>query len=437
MNSAVLLATADRQVERFTTTNDVVNSFEDSLYEAILFREKAVLPDIFAFISSAISKMYGSSQKTHLDYALEAGYVIPAFRGELTSFEQSFDLISSQGIQGVQGAPNFVASRLDESLSKSTEKHIPWPRDLSVQFGSMLITALNRIVEVGGSGHSVVGSNFSLSAKFIADNGIIELTRESLCYGELRRGDFYNLILKRLERLESTGVTKVHDCYGDLVCHPSCQKNPSIAVAVHNIVVLANTLYQQNMAMGFSNKENGFSVNNYLPGRLFADAALPALETALAISNDIAKSSDATCQVEECLDITVRIPSVSQLRALSWKQLLDIRDDVGYGYFSALPNWHKNPGQFEHLLRSYSEALTSFVQSEVPPVKVLLRKFSSRERKGVQAVGKQAMDLVAQKAVGENIMGVIGVVSSFMFSWATERPVALRFMANGRSSIAV
>ena len=147
--SGVLLTTADRQMESFTVGSDSKQSFEDSFYEAILFHGYAVLPDIFAFISTALYKAQISGATFHLDAAMEAGLVVPAFRSSATSFEESLEVTTGQKIQGLQNAPDFIATRLDESFDNSPNKEfIQWPKNLSRDYALLVLTVLDKIVEM-------------------------------------------------------------------------------------------------------------------------------------------------------------------------------------------------------------------------------------------------------------------------------------------------
>src|SRR4051812_43055479 len=98
--SRVLLTTADRQIENFTHGTDATSSFEDSLYEAVLFHDAGVLPDIFTFISSALASKQSSPKPLHIESAIEAGLIVPAFRGNAKTFSESLALIENQKIQG-------------------------------------------------------------------------------------------------------------------------------------------------------------------------------------------------------------------------------------------------------------------------------------------------------------------------------------------------
>ena len=246
--SGVLLTTADRQIEGFTVGKDPARSFEDSFYEAVLFHDRAVLPDIFAFISTALHKAQVSGQTFHLDAAIEGGLVVPAFRGTGKSFEESLSAIRGQGIQGTQSAPDFIATRLDEGFAKSPSKtFIQWPKDLSRDYGDLVMNVLAQVHQQAavGSANSTQVRAWPITAAFLTEHGIVQRLEDDieLRDGELLRGNFYNILLLALNRLSPSGVDKVHDCHRDLFLHPACKDQPTVRESIRNLLVIANTAY--------------------------------------------------------------------------------------------------------------------------------------------------------------------------------------------------
>lgn len=432
-SSSMLLTTADRQIERFTSAINPNESLEDSLYEAILFHETGVLPDIFAFISTPIRDAQTNAGATHLESALEAGLVVPAFRAGCASFTQSLDRIKQQGIQGTQSAVRITANRFDECLGKAkiSEPKI-WPEDLSRDYGKKFIKGLRLIA--GNNESSLPGelsNNLQMTAKFINDRGILNETEAAFVDGELRRGEVFNLLLRSLEKDVSTGKTSVHDSYDDLVLHEACKGSQRTAVAIQNLVVLANSVYQFNMADAFESR-------NYAPGRLFSKESLPALCVALNCSRGIKPQSAHSDDLDaDLLKVEVILPNVKQLRAVDWKDLLAIRNDVGAGYFAALKNWQEYPDRFEQALRAYAAALTSRVKVKAPPLTILLKKLAESDREGAASVAKQAVAMATDGAVGEKIFALAGIGSSIVLSWQYEQTKALAFAYSPTASIVV
>lgn len=432
-SSSMLLTTADRQIERFTSAGNPAQSLQDSLYEAILFHGTGVLPDIFAFISTPIREAQNFAGATHLESAIEAGLVIPAFRTGCDSFTNSLDRIESQGIQGVQPAVRLTANRFDDCLHKAKNKNFKiWPMDLSRDYGKKFIAGIKLI---GGDTHSALpgklSENLGITAEFIKNRGILEETEAAFIDGELRRGEVYNLLLRALEAETSTGKTSVHDSYADLVQHKACQANRRLEIAVRNLVVLANSVYQFNMA-------DAFNSSNYAPGRLFATDSLPALCVALNCARGVSPKSSHLDEIDSDLfKVEVILPNVEQLRAVGWKELIAIRNDVGAGYFAALKNWEDYPEQFGAALKAYAAALTSRVKVKAPPLTIALKKFAESEREGVAAIARQAVAMATDGAVGEKILGLAGIASSMVLAWRYERAKTLAFAHSPTASIAV
>lgn len=433
--SGVLLTTADRQIEGFTVGKDPTRSFEDSFYEAVLFHERAVLPDIFAFISTALHKAQESSRTFHLDAAMEAGLVVPAFRRNCSSFEDSLNAISAQGIQGVQKAPWFIAERLDKSLIKSKIKPITGHEDLSRDYANLVMNVLNRMHQqvTISDANSACARVWPITTAFMNSHGIVHLLEENIAStnGELLRGNFYNILLHTLNRLSPSGIEKVHDCFNDLFLHPACKNNPAVQEPIRNLLVVANTAYHLNMS-------SAFSAGNYTPGRLYAPEALAALDLTVSVSKKLSDVDRATeSKPVVTLSVVVNIPSVAQLRTAKWDDLISIRDDLGRGYFAALKNWHRDPEEFEKCLRSYAAALTSRVKVKAPPSRVVLNRFSEAEREGVIGVTKHALAEAAEGTHGNKLLGLVDIGSNIFMSWMYERPVKLSFSHSPDAAIVV
>jgi hypothetical protein len=87
-HTRVLLSTADRQVEGFTSLASARTSFEDSLYEAIFFHNTGVIPDILP-LSLLRCTRAKRKRVPRIASALAEGWVIPSFRGRCKSFNSS------------------------------------------------------------------------------------------------------------------------------------------------------------------------------------------------------------------------------------------------------------------------------------------------------------------------------------------------------------
>ena len=434
--SGVLLTTADRQIERFTVGADPRRSFEDSFYEAILFHERAVLPDIFAFISSALHEAQLSGETFHLDAAIEAGLVIPTFRGATTSFEESLAAVTGQKIQGTQGTPDFIATRLDEAFAKSANQtFIQWPKDLSRDYGTLVLNILNGIDASAPFTSKAYGQirAWPLMRRFMQEHAIVEKIKADMDAenGELRRGNFYNILLATLNKLSPSPTLKVDDCYNDLALHAACKDKPEVRAPIRNLLIIANTAYHLNMA-------KAFEAGNYIPGRLIAPEALPALDLTLSTARAITES-EAQAESRPILShsVEVTIPDVEQLRTAKWEDLIAIRKDLGRGYFAALKNWHKNPSEFEKCLKNYAAALTARVQIVAPPTRVMLNKFSESERDGIVGVAKHALVEVAEMGGGNKLLGLVDIGSNITMSWMYERPLKLSFTHSPNAAIVV
>jgi hypothetical protein len=278
----------------------------------------------------------------HLELAVEEGLVIPAFRYNCTSFSESLALIEEQGIQGVQEVPRIIAHRLDNAFEKNkTRKLINGANEISQVFAVRLLNGLKSFT-MRASSQPIV-EEVVITADFINKYGmknevIAAIENE---HGELRRGAFYNILLSALNKISDSGKRIVHDSARDIFEHPACAFNPSARIAAHNLVALANATYHINMA-------DSFGVGSYMPGRIYAPWAQPALVTATCVARDIPmeRSLTSTEAKNEKLAITVSIPSVSQLRVVPWGELLKIRNDLGRGYFASIKAWHEEPDKY-------------------------------------------------------------------------------------------
>lgn len=424
--SGVLLTTADRQIEKFTVGTDPTRSFEDSFYEAVLFHERVVLPDIFAFISTALHKAQISSKTFHLDAAIEAGLVVPAFRSATTSFEESLTTITAQRIQGMQAAPDFIATRLDEAFAKSPKRtFIQWPKDLSRDYGVLVLATLNRIAEEVKA--------WSLTTEFINRHAILERIKADIDAenGELRRGNFYNILLATLNSLSPTAIARVNDCYADLLLHPACKDEPTVREPIRNLLVVANTAYHLNMA-------SAFEAGSYTPGRLIAPEALPALKFVVSTAKALTiQETQAESRPIDTLSVDVVIPSVELLRTARWEDLVAVREDLGCGYFAALKNWYKHPDEFTKCLKNYAAALTSRIKVKVPPIKVILNRFSESEREGIVGVTKHALAEMAEMRDGKLLLSLAGIGCNISMSWMHERSIKLSFAHSPHDAIVV
>jgi hypothetical protein len=423
-NSGVLLTTADRQIENFTAeTGDPNHSFEDSFYEAILFHDHAVLPDIFAFISTAIGNSSGS--KNHLDLALEAGFVVPAFRGNARCFEESLALITEQGIQGVQKlkAPRVLAARLDEGFKKATKRSfVPWPTDLSQKYGDLVLECLTA-VERAAEDIAAWGP----TAKFLREHRLVESIKADIETrrvehkterGELLRGNFYNILLAILDDLNGKPtVTKVNDCYKDLLLHPVCKSRPNIQEPILDLLGIANFAYQLNMA-------TACHAGSYIPGRLIDEKFKRSLELveSIAKAKEVSDVQAETASVDRRLEVEVSIPTIQQLRNASWEEILKIRADIGYEYFIALKGWNRDEEYFKKCLNAYAKKLTQTVNETAPRTRVVLQSFIGRNLatafETIKGYLPEEVALIAS-------MGQVGLNTTMLFS--QERPVNLRF----------
>ena len=433
----VLLTTADRQLDGITHGMSIRESLDDAVITAVLFHEGAVLPDIFAFISSALASARADGQPLLIERALEAGYVFPALRGSCKSFSESLKEIQGQGIAGVQVAPRTVADRLDESLSKAKSLKIEnWPSDMSERYFTRTSVALRTIAMSDAltfDGRIKEKSGLPLTASFIRRFNFLEEVEKigSTKFRGLRRGDYYDALLAALNKIVSSDKLRVADAHAELLSHPACG-DAVIRTAVENLLVIGNSCYHVNMS-------ECLGASSYLPGRIFTPETIDAMGVAILKNSDSAGLNSAgTAHFPASDTISVVIPCSSQLRAVPWAELLAIREEAGTAYFSALRNAESSPDEFEHCLRGYAKALSSRVKVAAPLTKVLLSKLSPSDRDATSKFVDWSLS-AAKMVPGVNIL-LISPVSQLLtisYSWLSERQVKFNFSESPESAIVV
>ena len=427
MDSYVLLTAADRQIESLLRGADPAIAFDDNLIQSILFHDGAVLPDIFAFISSVLSERQSEAGVSRLELAIEKGLVIPAFRSDCRTFADSLELIARQGIQGLQENPLVVAHRLDQSLAARKQSSIlSWPRDISSQYASLVLTTLSRLMSDAPSSMTPALQQQYLSMKkLVTETGLQDVCKSRILgsQGELRRGTFLNILLDVLNKRCASGISKVDDSKRDLLDHPACKQDLSLKSAIEGFVSTANALYHINMA-------DAFRVGAYLADDLYADSALvgvtAAVRAARGIDSDPVSSGTPTTVAE--FSMKIQIPSVSQLREVPWADLVAIRDDLGRGYFAALKAWRNDPSAYaselERCLSDYAKKLTLRVKSKAPLVTVALRKFADSDKENIKAAAEFALSALSEdNPAVKMLVSAVGPLSNIAYSWLSERSV--------------
>lgn len=433
MDGSVLLSAADRQLES-VLPGDRAKAFDDNLIQAILFHEKVLLPDIFAFISSVMFQRQSEPKESRLEQAIKNGLVVSALRSQCSTFKEALALIKDQDIQGLQSSPDVTAERLDEALGASGMKPINWPDDISKKYGSLLLSSFDELMlmaDYSPDRSPRLQQQCLLMKKFATTTDFVGLCKDSTSESNkgLRRGDVCNVLLKILNSKEASGTSnKVNDSKRELVDHPACQQNPDLKKTIEGYVSIANVAYHMNMA-------DSFRGGAYLADDLYADSALVGVVAGVSakrrLISDTVCSGTPTGIIKEYTR-TVSIPSVSQLREVPWEELVSIRKDEGYGYFAALKAWRENPDSshtvMDECLDKYASALTSQVKSKAPLVKVLLRKFPYSDNENLKKAYDFGLDCLSDryKGPGRLFFSAIGALSNIFYSWASDRPVKVR-----------
>jgi len=434
-NGHVLLTAADRQIESLLRGNDPATAFDDNLIQAILFYDGAVLPDIFAFISSVVSERQAKPGLSLLELAIRHGLVIPAFRSSCGTFAESLDVIKRQRIQGLQKNAAATAHRLDKSLEKSPQhdsvRFFNWPEDISLNYARHISTALTRFRSDAPSFLPALQEQY-LSMKNLATEPELLALHEELLVPkrELRRGTFLNVLLKVLNKRYDSGNSEVDDCNAHLLIHPACERDSSLRSAIEAFVSTANAIYQINMADSF--KLGGA----YMGNDLYNGPSLIGVNTALSAIHgvDFDGPSDTPKTLRE-FSRKIQMPKASQLLEVPYADLMAIREDLGIGYFSAVKAWKEDPEGNEDILSSclneYAKELTSRVKSKVPFVKVVLRKYGDSDKKSIKWAAKFAYSLFSDDDLGlkeklpyvKILVSAVGKLSNIGYHWYSTRSV--------------
>lgn len=436
VTNGVLLTTADRQIEAFISGATSKKTMTDSLYEAVLFHQGVVLPDIFAFISTAISQQSYSSPRTNLEHVLESGLATPAFRAETDSFESALTRIQEQEILGITENARATAKRLDIARQSSREelRHIPWGSSISTTYGDCFVNALIEVI--GEPFHtSGVGKDLEFTREFLIRCGLFDIVKEQIAKtgGDLRRGFILQTILDILNTIKYSGKTKFTSAI-DILHHPACANNAAVAAAVKNVVCLANLIYHRNMA-------NNFSANCYLSARAYPktvhDIASIAIDKSCA---SIDSNTGVTAKpIDEQVTFRVFMPSMRHLEAVGMKRLLEIRTAHTTGYFSNLESWQMGEGTAEDVQRSlneYGRELVLAVNSEASFVDVALSRFAKSETAGVQSAARLAIDVLStDNPLIKSFSAGLGPIANVTYSWITKRPAKVTH--SRRSNIVV
>lgn len=430
MDGYVLLSAADRQLESRLRSGDQAKAFDDNLIQAILFHEKVLLPDIFAFISRVILLRQTEPKESRLEQAIKNRLAVPALRGKCSTFKEALAMIKDQGIQGLQPSPDMTAELLDEALGAGAIKPINWPDEISKKYGSLVLSSFEELM-TDDSWSPALQQQRLLMNKFAKTTEFVGLCKDSNSESirGLRRGEVYNVLLKILNSKEASGTSnRVNDSKRELVDHPACKQDPDLKKTIEGYVAVANAAYHMNMAASFQG-------GAYLADDLYADSASVGVVAVIRAKRRL--NSDAVCSgtptgIIKEYTRTVPIPSVSQLREVPWEELISIRKNEGHGYFAALRAWRENPKSYhtvmDECLDKYASALTSQVKSKAPLVKVLLRKFSDSDKENLKKACDFALECYSKlnKTPVRLLFSGIGQLSNILYSWSSRRSVKVR-----------
>lgn len=334
------MSIADRQLEPLLGNRTRVE-FEKSLYFNVLFGEGLAIPDVFFFISDALTahELTPAHKKlTFLESCVAQGLVRPCFRDPgLVSFRDALEVLRGQGdasraLAGLRPESDALASRLDGACQSHVPISIPWPPRVNVgaRFGELLASAFSdqtwRDAASSGGGTPTDSAWWKMSEAWRTDcvAEAARHTREIAGQG-LRRGELFKTVAKHL----GYSGKEVIDDIGVILRLPQ-QEDQRAALTIYWKWV--NAVYQFNQARRFGLEPNIAMVDSDVTCLV---ERLPELDGALAAATPVGEPT--------VIRFPLRVPSLKALGKVKPEKLLDVRNERSADYFGALATWQRRP----------------------------------------------------------------------------------------------
>ena len=334
------MSIADRQLEPLLGKRIRVE-FEKSLYFNVLFGEGLAIPDVFFFISDALTAHELTSPRkgrTFLESCVAEGLVRPAFRDPgLENFTDALDVLRGQGdparaLAGLRPESDVLASRLDAACRSHVPKSILWPARVNVgaRFGDLLASAFSDATwrDAASSGGSTpTDSTWWKMSEAWRTDCVAEAARQTreIAGQGLRRGELFKTVAKHLGY---TGPDVIDDI-GVILRLPQ-QEDQRAALTIYWKWV--NAVYQFNQAKRFGLEPNIAIVDSDLSCLV---ERLPELDGALATATPVGEPS--------VVRFPLRVPSLRALAKTKPEKLLEVRNERSPDYFGALAIWQRRP----------------------------------------------------------------------------------------------
>jgi hypothetical protein len=334
LEKGVYFSVADRQLEPFLDAH----AFERSLVLDVLFQPGILIPDIFCYISRGLERhVLKSGRQSLFEACLAKNLVIPAFRARVRSFQEALAVIRGEGdparaIQGVLGSANAVADRLQFAADVNPDfSPAYWPEhDIGGKFEQVVERYLSRAeppeIESGsGIDQEELKKLWKMTEAWRIDciHEARDRTREIASVG-LRRGEIMNAVGRQLGLPEDHMVDDICELLG-------LAKSAKESQALQFFWRWVGECYHYNHA-----KEFGaiLSFPSYDPlGGLIANSVLP-----------VGMPLSITPPVPTLREI-VKIPPLSILLKISPSEIIQVRQDLGPGYLTAVKTWCREPSE--------------------------------------------------------------------------------------------
>jgi hypothetical protein len=405
--SSVILTSADRQIEPLFADSKLQKQLYENLYTALIFHDKVYLPDIFALISTPISReVRNSSGATDLEKAIELGFIVPFLRHGSTSFREALDLIRQQGIAGLSENCDTVASRLDQALSNGAEVKST-KNNTSISYADSLLSNL-RLIEEG------TDKRLELTRKFLQKTQLTSRIENITMDGQgITRTMFFKILR---DYVGATGNSLFSDAGRDLYQPAQKLSDASTGIPICSLTTLGTLIYHQNLSKSYNSLA-------YFSGT--------SLRSALGAptNNSLDPESKTLKNAIQTLTISVKLPSVSQIMTVGIKRFLEIKNQFCRGFFSELEVWElrgDNEAQLIKSLEEYCASILGSIKAEAPASKVILNRFNEADRAAIAGslslINKSLESTLGIPGIGQ-IVALLGQLSTISFNVIQERPV--------------
>jgi hypothetical protein len=377
--------TAERQATPFLPGGTAV---AHELMKSILFEDHVVIPDSFLFNSAVFAAQAFEGTSLFLE-AIQAGVVRTAFRLEDTGnhekpFAEALRVLGRERIQGIPfGRAEGLALRLDRDVGASrangTFKFKTWPSETQRHLGREYRDLVKKVLQATAPvelGVAEVDDAVKLQWQ-VTERWRWEAIDEAIAMGdpgELRRGDLYSVVARRLA---IGGKDAGQDAA--VLLGAALARDPVTHWAVRSFLQWVNDIYYVNQGSGLNSRP-------LLPA--CDDFTLPIIAGCFSAQGTASvRGSGVTATLE------VELPPPSVLATIRPEVLLAIRASEGKGYRTALAHWRQTDGTAAE--RNLQESATAYARELTKQVQTSFDEQSSRFRIGLEKVAASILTSAA------------------------------------------